>query len=68
VRVKTLLQLGETGNVLGKQRLAVVLVEVEPAGVGAVEGAELETIGIIDAEMLDELLDLHWTWLQTCLR
>jgi hypothetical protein len=47
--IEALLQPGETGDVVRERRLGVVLVEIEPAGIGAIERGEAEAAAMVDA-------------------
>ena len=57
VGVEPLLQFGEPLDVLRQHRLGVVLVEIEPAGVGRIDRRKPKAVGIVDAEALEDFVD-----------
>src|SRR5207302_8352970 len=57
--VEQLLQLGEPLDVFGEDVLRLRLADVEAAGVAGIDVREVESLGALDAVVLDVLRDLH---------
>ena len=59
LRVEHLLPLGQSLDVLRHALFQFVLVEIETAGIAGIDAGQAELAGLVDAEALDDLGEVH---------